>query len=424
MRPACVCWCFMKIAYFSPAWPAAEAQNGIATYVDIMTRALRNAGHECVIITPRMIGEEGERDVFQIKPPRQTYWEKISNSVRHRLGGAQMFDNKTVARGIAEAVERASQNGPIDIVETEESFGYSFHIQKLLDIPVAIRLHGPHFLVHQGKVEQRNRKRIEAEGYAIGNSRAVSCPSRSVLGKVASYYGLPEKFGTAIPNPVVIPPEDGVWRLDACDPNLLLFVGRFDAVKGADIMLAAFARLAARYTDLKLIMIGKDNGIEQPDGSIQKFQEYARAHLDDDVLGRIDYQGPVSRARVDELRRQAFMCISASRFESFHYAVTEALALGCPVVASATDSLAEYVRGDEDLLLAEIEDPEALEAHISSLIERPERAQQLGAAGRQAVIAQLSPEKVAMKSLNFYEELIQGRVGSSAAGAKKELCGE
>jgi len=421
MRPACDYWCFMKIAYFSPAWPAAQAQNGIATYVDIMTRALKSAGHECVVITPKLIGEEGERGVFQVKPPHRSFGGSILKAARHRLGGAQIFDNKTMARGIAEAVERASQHGPIDIVETEESFGYSFHIQKLLDIPVAIRLHGPHFLVHQGKTEERNRKRIEAEGHAIRASSAVSCPSRSVLDKVASYYALAETFGTAIPNPVVIPPEDSGWRLDACDPNLLLFVGRFDAIKGADIMLAAFARLAARYHDLKLIMIGKDNGIEQPDGSIQKFQEYARAHLDEDVLARIEFLGPVSRARADELRRQAFMCISASRFECFPYAVTEALALGCPVVASATDGLTEYLRADEELLLTKLEDPAALGAHISSLIERPERAQQLGAAGRRAAIAQLSPEKVAMKSLNFYEEIIQGRVGSPAAGAKKEL---
>ena len=424
MRPACDYWCFMKIAYFSPAWPAAQAQNGIATYVDIMTRALKSAGHECVVITPKLIGEEGERGVFQVKPPHRSFGGAILKAARHRLSGAQMFDNKTIARGIVEAVERASQHGPIDIVETEESFGYSFHIQKLLDIPVVIRLHGPHFLVHQGKIEERDRKRIDAEGHAIRASRGVSCPSRSVLDKVASYYGLPEAFGTAIPNPVVIPPEDKGWRLDACDPNLLLFVGRFDAVKGADIMLDVFSRLAARYRDMKLVMIGKDDGIRQPDGTALAFQEYAAAHLHSDVLARVDFLGPVSRARADELRRQAFLCVSASRFESFHYAVTEALALGCPVVASATDGLTEYVRADEDLLLSKIEDPEALEAHISSLIERPERAQQLGAAGRRAVIAQLSPEKVAMKSLNFYEEVIQGRIGSPAAGAQKEQGGE
>jgi glycosyltransferase involved in cell wall biosynthesis len=402
----------MKIAFLSPAWPVAQAQNGIATYVDIMTRALRKAGHECVVITPNLIGADNERDVFQIGPIKQPIWEKAAKAIRRRISGEHVSDNKPYARAIAEAIDTASQTGPIDIVEIEESFGHSYHLQKLLAAPVVIRLHGPHFLVHQGKVEKCNRQRIDAEGVAMRTSQAVTCPSRSVLDKVASYYNLDEGFGTAIPNPVEI--TANAWRLDACNHNMLLFVGRFDSTKGADIMLSTFSGLAARYTDLKLLMLGKDVGIERADGRVQHFEEYARAHLDDDVLARVEFLGPVSRARADELRREALICISASRFESFSYAVTEALALGCPVVASATAGLTEYLRADKDLLLANINDREGLEARISSLIEHPEMARQLGATGRQTAIAQLSPESIATKSLNFYQHVIAGNLTNKA----------
>jgi len=404
MRAAYVLWCFMKIAFFSPAWPVAQAQNGIATYVDIMTRALRKAGHECVVITPRLIGTESERDVFQLGPIKQPIWERAAKAIHRRISGEHAPDNKPYARAIAEAIGRASQSAPFDLIEIEESFGHPYHLQKLINTPVVTRLHGPHFLVHQGKIEERNRQRIDAEGVAMRASRAVTCPSRSVLDKVASHYGLDEGFGTAIPNPVEISAD--AWRLDGCDHNMLLFVGRFDSIKGADIMLSAFSGLAARHADLKLVMLGKDIGIERADGRVQHFEEYARAHLSDDVFARVDFLGPVSRARADELRRRALVCISASRFECFPYAVTEALALGCPVVASATEGLTEYLRNDEDLLLANVNDPEALEARISSLIEHPERAQQLGATGRQTAITHLSPEKVAMKALNFYQHVI------------------
>lgn len=414
MRAAYVLWCFMKIAFFSPAWPVAQAQNGIATYVDIMTRALRQAGHECVVITPRLIGTESERDVFQIGPTKQPIWERAAKAIRRRVSGELVFDNKPYMRAMAETVDKASQGAPFDLIEIEESFGRPYHLQKLINTPVVTRLHGPHFLVHQGKIEERNRQRIDAEGVAMRASQAVTCPSRSVLDKVASYYGLDETFGTAIPNPVEIAKEATAWRLDACDRNMVLFVGRFDSIKGADIMLAAFSSLAARYADLKLVMIGKDLGIRRADGCVQNFEEYASDNLDDDVRARIDFQGPVSRVRADELRRRALVCISASRFECFPYAVTEALALGCPVVASATEGLTEYLRNDEDLLLANVNDPEALEARISSLIEHPDRARQLGATGRQAAIEQLAPEKVAMKSLNFYRHVIAGNPSDDA----------
>ncbi len=396
----------MKIAFLSPAWPAAHAQNGIATYVDIMTRALRKAGHECVVITPKLMENENESDVFQIGSVKQPIWEKAAKAIRRRISGAQVFDNKPYVRAIAETLDKASQTGPFDIVEIEESFGHSYYLQKLLNVPVVTRLHGPHFLVHQGQIEARDRQRINAEGVAIRASQAVSCPSQSVLDKVASYYDLDKPFGTAIPNPVEIAEEAMTWRLDACDQNMLLYVGRFDSIKGADIMLAAFSGLASRHADLKLVMIGKDVGIDKGYGRVQHFEDYAIANLDDDVRARIDFLGPVSHARANELRREALLSISASRFECFSYAVTEALALGCAVVAPATDGLTEYLCADEDLLFIRINDSESLEARISLLIEHPERARQLGAAGRQAAITQLSPEKVAMETLSFYQQVI------------------
>ncbi len=412
----------MKIAYLSPAWPAAQAQNGIATYVDMMTRALEKAGHECVVLTPRLIGEKPAANVFQIGTEDRSFLQTASHSIERRLRGDLYVWAKQRARSIAQALERASLTSPIDIFEMEESYGVASHVQhKLLPIPTVVRLHGPHFLVHQGNMEAENRQRIAAEGLAIKQSRAVSCPSGSVLNKVSDYYGFHDFRGQAIPNPVDTEIEGSQWSLEGCDRNVLVFVGRFDAIKGADIMLKTFRRLAVRYSDLQLVMVGKDIGIAQPDGTKLTFNDYAAAHLDDDLRARISFRGPVSRNDANDLRKRAFMCISASRFECFPYAVTEAFALGCPVVATATDGLTEYFEAGSDLLLAPIGDVEALENKIVQMLENPEKAAEIGAAGRRSALKMLAPDHVAAKSLDFYKHAIHGdyeQSNAAQAGAR------
>ena len=75
----------MKIAFFSPAWPAANAQNGIATYVEVMTRALKRAGHECVVITPHLHGPAAD-NVFPLSFPKPAGLAALVERLRYAAG--------------------------------------------------------------------------------------------------------------------------------------------------------------------------------------------------------------------------------------------------------------------------------------------------------------------------------------------------
>ena len=122
----------MRIAFYSPAWPASRALNGIATYVDILTRALVRAGHHCVILTPQILGAHDERPVIKIERARQGLLADYVARLRKRIGGPKAFDSKTPALAIAQAVEKAERLGAIDLVEIEESFGRGLHLQRHL----------------------------------------------------------------------------------------------------------------------------------------------------------------------------------------------------------------------------------------------------------------------------------------------------
>lgn len=396
----------MKVALFSPAWPVTRAQNGIVTYVDIMVRALREAGHDCVVITSRYSPDGGEDagDVFEL-PARAG--RTVAGRAWSRARAAFERGNETVWREggqrISRALETASKNGAVDVVDMEESFGMARFVA---GVPVALRLHGPHFVGQFGRRTPDDDLRIAMEGRAIRAAAGVTCPSPGLLEETKKFYADIGANHAAIPNPVALPPESGLWRHEDCDPNLILFVGRFDLRKGADVMLRAFCEIAASRKNLRLVMAGKDEGLEIETGEKLHYGEYAARFLPADIAGRVEFIGPVSQEKLQALRRRALVYVSASRFECCAYAVTEAMAQGCPAIASSTFGPPEFCKDGEELLVTEIGNAGQLAAQIEAVCNNPRLAKDLGAAARRAVETTFSAEKIAGDMAGFYARTI------------------
>src|SRR5262249_20946668 len=131
---------------------------------------------------------------------------------------------------------RAVAERGIQILEMEETFGWARWLRPAVSIPICVRLHGPWFLsgAAAGVPDDDDfRERIREEGRAIRVADAVTAPSRAVLERVRDYYGLPLPEAEVIPNPTWPIPVPERWRLEGCEPNQVLFVGRFDRLKGA-----------------------------------------------------------------------------------------------------------------------------------------------------------------------------------------------
>ncbi len=402
----------MKIAFYSPFWPVTRAQNGIVTYVDIMTRALQAAGHECVVITPRMLdeGAADDKTLYVMDPaPKsgvRSLWPRLSAGV---FGAGRLIGRSLAAR-LERALERASTAAPVDIIDIEESFGMARFIK---GAPTAVRLHGPHFLGHVGDRSEEDRRRIASEGRAIQSAGGVTSPSPGLLAATKDYYREVAPLNAAIGNPVEFPPDDQCWRRENCDPNLILFVGRFDLRKGADVMLEAFSRLAKTHKSLRLVMAGKDSGIPLDSGETLAYEAYVKRLFSDDIRERVRFLGPVSPAKVNELRRQALVYVSSSRFECCAYAVTETLAMGCPAVASSTFGPPEYLKVGEEILVFDIGDADGLAAQLEMLLGDPRRAEELGAAGRYGARAAFAPEKIVTDMVSFYGDVIARKASAS-----------
>ena len=129
------------------------------------------------------------------------------------------------------------------------------------------------------------------------------------------------------------------------EPLQLLFVGRFgEQRKGFSVLLEALAELSARGRAVQVSVAG--------DGPADRFAAQAE-RLGVRFLGRLPDQELAERYRSSDV-----FCAPSTGGESFGMVILEAMAAGCPVVASALPGYAEAAHGAA--LLVPPGDPVAL----------------------------------------------------------------
>ena len=175
------------------------------------------------------------------------------------------------------------------------------------------------------------------------------------------------------PMPVRLPPGLAPGR------PWIASMGRLSYAKGFDVLIAAFARIAASFPEWQLVIMGDGESREQ----LHRQARELIAHE------RIVFAGAV--AEPFALLQQAKFFVMASRYEGFPMAHGEALACGLPVIATDCPSrplrrgerrnvaggVRELIRDGVDGMLVPCEDPAALATAMADLIENPEKRTRL-----------------------------------------------
>jgi glycosyltransferase involved in cell wall biosynthesis len=316
------------------------------------------------------------------------------------------YHHDDVGRRIAEALLHLKQHEKIDVFEIEESFGWG-QIASQANVPVILRLHGPWIINGQINEESRSEfyRRVQQEGKAISSATRITAASRFVLDSVRSYYRVELANSQIILNPIAA--SEKRWQLTSCDFDRILYVGRFDRAKGADIVLKAFSILAKTYPALRLTFVGPDFGIKEDDGKMLHFQEYVTKHFNQQIWERIDFKGRLPHSDVMELRTTHLFGVVSSRFEILPYSVIEAMALGCPIVASAVGGIPELITNKRNGLLFKSEDVHGLVDASSHLLNNRTYAAALGEQARMDCELRLDPDRAAGETLAVYEQAMR-----------------
>jgi GalNAc-alpha-(1->4)-GalNAc-alpha-(1->3)-diNAcBac-PP-undecaprenol alpha-1,4-N-acetyl-D-galactosaminyltransferase len=171
-----------------------------------------------------------------------------------------------------------------------------------------------------------------------------------------SFEGIPTRKRTIIYNPVTRQVPNGPLPvIPGADPHRpwILSMGRLCPQKGYDLLIPAFAKLAARHPDWQLVILGE--------GADRAQLETLRDKLG--MQDRIFLPGAVQD--VAAVLHQAKLFVMASRFEGFGMAHCEAMSCGLPIVVTDCDSgPREIVRHNVDGLLI---DPNSIDALVKGM---------------------------------------------------------
>jgi glycosyltransferase involved in cell wall biosynthesis len=294
----------------------------------------------------------------------------------------------------------------------EETQGWAGLVQRKLPIPVIVTLHCPWFihreLAPNGTDVPINLGREGRERDAVHSCAGVLAPSSDVMDRTIARYGMPQCPTAVIPNPMPAShPLDHAALSDA-ERRSILFVGRYEPVKGGDLILEAFTELLRRGVDSRLTFVGPDTGFFLPDGRRQGIEE-AIAMLPTPVRERIDYKGLVPKASIAELRLRHGVTAIASRYENLNYSMLEALAAGSAIVSTAVGGPKETLRNGETGLLVAPESPVALADGLQRVVEDPFLAARLGKAAHEELRGRFNPGRVAGTIVDFIAKVLEHR---------------
>jgi len=396
------------VAYLTPGYPAGSMPNGVTTYAQAIASGLTELGAEPHIVTwdvgPGVDAAPGV--VHRLPRPKgPTLADRVLGWVspaRRRATAARDWRTETLVK----AAHRLHAEIGFDLLELEETFGWP----RLLDFPTVARLHGPWFLngaANGAPRDARFDRRVEEERLGVVAAAGVTAPSHDVLRRAVEQFGrLPP--AEVIYNPLPLPPAEAAWSPDAAEPGRILFVGRFDRHKGGDVMLRAFAELAARAAEATLTFVGPERPLSDDEGKRWSLQDYVDAHVPAAARDRVTFTGPLPAAAVIEHRRRAAVVVVPSRYETFSYTAAEAMAAGCPLVVAGAGALPELVAHEQTGLVTAPGDANACARAIERLLEDRPLAASLASAARAEAGERFCPRAIAEQTLAFYRRVLGG----------------
>ena len=350
----------------------------MSVYVRALASALARAGVECDVLVRRERADAPE--VVDVEPGFRVV--QLDAGPAAPVSKHDLID--LVEPMVDATIRRTERDGAYDLFHANYwvSGAVGHRLKHELDRPLAATFHTLARVKADAGIDDDPalRSRIEHEIVACADLMLASTP--------AEQDQLALLYGADVGRIEIVPPgvDHEIFRPVTADLRakeraelgvgpgpVLLFAGRIQPLKGADLAVAALAELG----DLAavLLVVGGPSG---PDGPA----ELARLHALVDELGlrdRVRFVPPQSHADLARYYRAVDVCLVPSHSESFGLVALEAAACGTPVVASAVGGLSSLVEDGVTGHLVDSRDPGDYAAPIARLLADPEAAATMGA---------------------------------------------
>jgi glycosyltransferase involved in cell wall biosynthesis len=235
-------------------------------------------------------------------------------------------------------------------------------------------------------------------GFLPWYPRHVICPGVAVRAAfLKSVRGAAQQVLHLVPHGVTVPASSPRAAASA-DVPLFLFLGRFAATKGGDVLIDALALLARKGArGWRAAFVGDGPAKED-------WQRRVHKHALADVIRFESWTSDPTAW----LRNATALVMPSVSLEGLPMSMLEAMAAGCPVIASDLPPFAGEIVNGETGLLFRNKDAAQLAGHLAHCLEMPLQMRAMAEAAHAAVLHGHSLSRMGDETLAVYREALSG----------------
>ena len=396
----------MHIAFINSEYPSLSGtgHGGIATYTYTIARALAKQGHSVHILA-----RKGTVADPLPHPIRFHFFEFMTSSTPgcyiDRLRPGEIVWEQGHARHIRDLLLSIHREYRLDVAEIPEYGGLAYHCTPPLPFPIVINFHTPSVLVDRFNntlVTGKRRRWYRFERNALQRASAFRSPSEALRRIVCKEYAIPESNVTVIGNPVSTEPFDTIKKVRSADRLDILFAGRLEVRKGAEVLLRGLKRILQIDSRINITFAG-----ETELGDALCYHHAIERTLSDAERERVWFLGPLPCQKLSLLYCRSTLFLFPSVFENAPYALFEAISAKLPVVATRAEGITEIIEHNETGLLFSPGNVDEMVAHIRQIIECPQTGKQLAEKAYHKIKTRYAPDRITTQLISFYEALVR-----------------
>lgn len=351
--------------------------GGQGVYLKYLSKALVDIGHRVDVISGEPYPELDQR-VRLIKLPGLNLFAQDNHLTalrpQHLRSATDLFEWGSMATGgfpepltFGRRVRRYLKRcgDAYDIVHDNQSLAYGLLD---MDLPVVATIHHP--ITRDRDIALANASNwgervlikrwhrfLHMQIRVARRIKHVVTVSQCAKRDVCEAFGLSPHRVEVVPNGI---DETDFLPMPNVAPERMRIVSTASAdqpLKGTQHLIRALAALKPRYPDLRLTLIGRP----REDGPTK------RAIEEHGLSDAIEFVHGISTDQIRELYARSWLAVVPSEYEGFGLPAGEAMACGCPVVASVGGALPEVV-GDAGILVP-VGDHHALAGAMRRLLD-------------------------------------------------------
>jgi glycosyltransferase involved in cell wall biosynthesis len=349
----------MRIALITSEYSGLPGSGGIGSYFRHLAGCLVNAGHEIEVFTS---GQPG-----QLAPEKGVTYHQLGTEL-----------SPWFAVHASDALAARHGEAPFDLLESAELKAEGLQATKAVrELACVIRVHSPSVMLNKYLDVPPSRWRkltrpLRLARIALGawrrglpipplyldtrppfwfptlekEERDVASLADIVMVMneesrllVREYWGIRSDVVRQVANPYQFPPAR-VARAGGEAKSLVLgYTGRLEPRKGILELAQALKRVLPRHPDWNVVLVGR------PVPSCLSGAD-VKAMAAEELRGfgsRVQFPGPLPPEEMASFLDGLDLCVFPSLWETFHYAVLEAMAAGKAIVATRTGAVAELL---------------------------------------------------------------------------------